>query len=622
MVDIDEWIELAPKPAPLQPGMQWHVFLSYRSTERAWVLSLYDILTQLGYSVFMDQFVLRSGGNLARSLEENLEASQTGILVWSIRSDDSDWCKREYDSFLTLQTERNFRFVIARLTSAALPLFARNAIWEDFEEQRGGPNGTALLRLLYGLHGLALPDRAIRLAAEIDLQTKRGLALLRMHADAQDAGAIQQLAQSGDLAWRASPLLPCAAAQALISIRTPGTAVALLDSIEAAFPRSVRPRQLRGLALARAGQWKEARAAIGELYELGERDPETIGIYARTWMDSYEATGDRLHLRRSRDLYAEGFELAPGNYYLGVNAAAKSIFLDELDSGKAFAQRVQAIVGNSAEGGDYWHTATVAEVQLIQRNFVEASRHYAKAIASTPGRAGDHASTCKQARRLLKHLGPSPEQTSRVLDVFLRVVHVDDAASAVEMIRSSGQKVVTFCGFSGAGYEDPVAVEHVLGEQLARFRPPDTTICAGATADGIGLVYPIAMHKGFRTIGIVSSLAQTENAIMSNDVEVVYVVKDATWGGRQGTRLSPTSNAMVGACDEMIGIGGGAVARDELEEARNRGKAVTFVPADMNHAMAVQKAEKAGEPAPTDFRGDAHTLFPSTTGDNSPKESL
>lgn len=609
MVDLDEWLKLAPQPAPLEPGRKWHVFLSYRSSERTWVLSLYDVLTQLGYSVFMDQFVLHSGAALARSLEENLEASQVGVLVWSTRSNDSDWCKREYDSFVTLQSERDFRFVIVRLQGATLPLFARNAIWGDFADQRDGPTGTALLRLLHGLHGQPLPERAIRLAAEIDEQTRRALALLKMHTDAQDATAIQQLAQSEELAWRTGPLLPCAAAEALISIRAPDAALALLERAEAAFPRSVRPRQLRGLALARSGCWKEARAALGEMYELGERDPETIGIYARTWMDSFEATGDRLHLRRSRDLYAEGFALAAQNYYLGVNAAAKSIFLDELEAGRDFAGQVQIIVGTAAKPDDYWHTAAAAEAQLIQGNFRDAGRLYAQAVAMTPGRTGDHASTRKQARRLLEHLAPSPEQAAQVLAVFRRVVEAADASSAVEAIRESGKKVITFCGFSGTGYEDPAKVERALREQLTRFEPQTTTICAGATADGIGIVYPLATRKGFRTIGIVSSRAEAEGAVLSKDVEVVYVVKDDAWGGRQGALLSPTSQAMVAACDEMIGIGGGAIARDELEEARGQGKRVTFIPADMNHALAVEKARKAGEPPPEDFRGEAHALF-------------
>src|SRR5262249_2225476 len=106
MDDINDWLKLAPQPAPLEPGRKWHVFLSYRSSERAWVLSLYDILRQLDYSVFMDQFVLPSGAPLARSLGKNLEASQAGILIWSPRSEESQWCQDEYDSFVTLRNER------------------------------------------------------------------------------------------------------------------------------------------------------------------------------------------------------------------------------------------------------------------------------------------------------------------------------------------------------------------------------------------------------------------------------------------------------------------------------------------------------------------------------------
>lgn len=190
-----------------------------------------------------------------------------------------------------------------------------------------------------------------------------------------------------------------------------------------------------------------------------------------------------------------------------------------------------------------------------------------------------------------------------------RIVAAASASCAVEAIQASGQRVVAFCGFSAAGYEDSKAVEHLLCGQLARFSPQSTVICSGATADGIGMIYPLARRAGFRTIGIVSSLAEAEGLAMSNDVEVVYVVKDDVWGGRQGTRLSPTSETTVAACDELIGVGGGAIARDELDEARKRGKPVCFIPADMNHALAVEKARKTGKSPPTDFRGEAHTLF-------------
>ena len=93
MSDLEEWLKLAPPPAERPSDKRWNVFLSYRSVDRRWVLSLYDTLAQLGYAVFLDQFVLDTSSRLTRSLEENLEGSQTGVLIWSPRNEDSEWCK-------------------------------------------------------------------------------------------------------------------------------------------------------------------------------------------------------------------------------------------------------------------------------------------------------------------------------------------------------------------------------------------------------------------------------------------------------------------------------------------------------------------------------------------------
>ena len=414
-----------------------------------------------------------------------------------------------------------------------------------------------------------------------------------------------------DLAWRFSPALSCAAAQALISVGSPQQALRVLDSVRAVFPAAIRPRQLTGLALARSGDWKQAKAVFGELYELGERDPETVGMYARTWMDAYQATGDRLLLRRSRDLYAESFASAPDNYYTGINAASKSIFLDEIDVGMRLGKQVEALVGTREKVGDYWQTATVAEVQLIQRNYAEAASLYEKALAIDPGAVDDHRSTCKQARLLLKHLDAIPEQESLVLNVFRRQVRCTDARSAVGAVRSQGRAlIVTFVGFSGAGYEDETLVRELILEELEAFSPIDTLVCAGATSEGIGVVYTLALHRGFRTAGIVSSLARAQGAKYSNECEVVVEVEDKSWGGKQENgRLAPTSQAMVDASDVMIGVGGGSIARDELEEARARGKTVRFHCADMNHALAIKKAAESGKGPPLSFGGKAQELF-------------
>ena len=125
----------------------------------------------------------------------------------------------------------------------------------------------------------------------------------------------------------------------------------------------------------------------------GEQDPETLGIYARTWMDRYAESGEELHLRRSRDLYARAFENAPRDYYPGINAAAKSVLLGDLPAAEAHAARVEQLVGTAKRENDYWMTATAAEVQLIKRNYAVAAELYQAAVAMAPEERGSHEST-------------------------------------------------------------------------------------------------------------------------------------------------------------------------------------------------------------------------------------
>lgn len=66
---------------------------------------------------------------------------------------------------------------------------------------------------------------------------------------------------------------------------------------------------------------------------------------------------------------------------------------------------------------------------------------------------------------------------------------------------------------------------------------------------------------------------------------------------------------MVAVSHVLVGIGGGDVARDELLAAQRMGKRVSFVPADMNHRLALDKAASKGLSAPTDFRGAAHAAL-------------
>jgi hypothetical protein len=190
------------------------------------------------------------------------------------------------------------------------------------------------------------------------------------------------------------------------------------------------------------------------------------------------------------------------------------------------------------------------------------------------------------------------------------IVRLPNAESAIARIRKAGRSVVTFVGFSGAGYEDAPAVERAIAEALDELRPASVLICAGATPEGIGAVYSLAKKRRFTTIGIVSSIAEKEGATFSPDVDTAFVIADDTWGGLDSDgKLSQTSSAMVGAADAMIAIGGGEVARDEVSAAMAAGKRVRYIEADMNHAAAIRKAGENRQPEPDDFRGAVHALF-------------
>ncbi len=191
-----------------------------------------------------------------------------------------------------------------------------------------------------------------------------------------------------------------------------------------------------------------------------------------------------------------------------------------------------------------------------------------------------------------------------------RVVHVADPDAAVHAVRSAGRRVVTFSGFSEGGYEDRARFEQLVVDALSQLDPQQVVVCSGGTAEGIGAVYPLAKGRGFGTIGIVSALAEREGVPFSDAVDAIYVIEDDAWGGRRGDgSLSPTSYAMVRAADDIIAIGGGPIARDELEVALHDGKNVRYEPAEMNHAAALEKARRKGEAVPTDFNGAVHRLF-------------
>jgi tetratricopeptide (TPR) repeat protein len=432
MAIAGEWLKHAPKPRALGGADRWNVFLSYRSVNRAWVLNLYDVLRELGHKVFLDQTALKAGDQLIKELQDALKTSQAGVLIWSSATQDSEWVQREYQTLERLAADRKgFRFVPLRLDRSALPLFAENRIFLDFADYPDGPNGGELLRLLHAIADVPLSEEAARFAAEQDEAAQQAANKVRAAIDIGREKRLIDLFQEDGLPWRVSAALGCKAAEGLTKLGRNDEALTMLKQLEAQFPKAIRPKQLRALALARraaktknAEDLDEAQAILAELYAAGERDPETLGILARTWMDRYDADQDSAALQKSRDLYADAFGAARDDYYTGINAAAKSVFLGtpaDLEKANDYAARVLDIVGTNAWPSDYWKTATVAEAFLMQKNYPKAAEIYRAAIAMAPKEMGSHGTSWTQASRLMAKLGATAEEQALIKQAFGRI---------------------------------------------------------------------------------------------------------------------------------------------------------------------------------------------------------
>ena len=210
--------------------------------------------------------------------------------------------------------------------------FADNRIFLDFNAYPDGPNGGELLRLLHAVVGQALSPQAARFAAEQD----------EPRSGRQPIGAAVKTA--GPNAWSSS--LSRAACLATSPRWVQGGR---------RVDQARRPRPGHGGADDARARFPQAVAALGSSHALvlvqrarattaGGRSGFGSGHPGRALRGWRARSGNSRHLRRdldgalhavrsacrseaSRDLYAEAFQVAQDDYYTGINAAAKSVFI-------------------------------------------------------------------------------------------------------------------------------------------------------------------------------------------------------------------------------------------------------------------------------------------------------
>jgi tetratricopeptide (TPR) repeat protein len=406
----EQWMKHVPPPPAKAAGIDWHVFISYRSTNRKWALALYDTLKEAGYDIFLDQFQLAAGVPLEESLTASLNKSASAVLVWTNAASDSKWVMAELRKMRSLKTKRPaFHYVIARLDETELPFLEAGDLYTDFTQYPDGPRGGELLRLLYGLSGKPLDAAAVLAVQQLDEDTTTVLHDIAAALSVKDAAAVAAIGRAITPSLVASPVPICTAAEALISMKAFPEALEVLAIAHRRFPSAIRPLQLFGLAYRRQGNFEKAvKEYFSKLHAAGHRDPETLGMYAACLWGLYSQTGDKLFLARSQDLYAQAFRLVPTDSYVGINAASKAILMGHLDEGRRIASEVLELVKDDEESNDYYKMVTLAEVYLDLADAPSAAKIYRKALIRFGARVGDLESTRTQMTALVGALQLPP----------------------------------------------------------------------------------------------------------------------------------------------------------------------------------------------------------------------
>ena len=177
------------------------------------------------------------------------------------------------------------------------------------------------------------------------------------------------------------------------------------------------------------------------------------------------------------------------------------------------------------------------------------------------------------------------------------------AASIVDFFCRMKKHVIYFAGYGELGYEDAECVRRITLDILRDLATSSVIVLCGTLLringhDGIAEVYVIAKELGFETAGIHPSVAMQfgDTHRVSSYCDHAFFVRDDTWGGYLSMIAvpSPTLKLHLAVSDEMVVIGGGKHAADEMRAFAAVGKAVRYFPANMNMAATREWCAKAG----------------------------
>ena len=95
------------RPRQPEPFPYFSCFISYSWTDKAFVSKLYDDLTDVGISCWMDAKDLKIGDKIVDHVERAIQSQDRVLLVLSRASIESPWLRYEYRHALKLEEERH-----------------------------------------------------------------------------------------------------------------------------------------------------------------------------------------------------------------------------------------------------------------------------------------------------------------------------------------------------------------------------------------------------------------------------------------------------------------------------------------------------------------------------------
>ena len=394
---------------------EYHVFVSYRSTDGPWAMSLVARLEGAGLKVFIDQQELQVGEALAGQLESALQRSRAAVVLVSQGWLASPWCQEEASVLKKRAVEdQQFRLVPLRLDDSPMPAFLDARVWLDFKGSQRA-EGANLERLLNALIARK-PQREDSASAVAQTNerkvTDEFVARVRVAAVSSSRQVEKVLAE-----WRqtassdAAPQI--AAAEALVGRGEFERALLVLDGA----PPMLRVRQLRAFALRKQGQIDVAIELFEALQREGNLDAESSGLLAGSYKARWLKTGGLAVRQRAYELYSAAFERS-GDPFVGINAAAMALYCGDQSKMHQYAGKVvEALRERPMDKLDHWNLATLGEGFMLNGRFDDARAWYARAAAKAAGLHQDIAVMRRQARQNLTALNRPRNQFDDVLPV-------------------------------------------------------------------------------------------------------------------------------------------------------------------------------------------------------------